>query len=919
MASFSIRNAVKLALGAGMAAAMTAPAAVAQDEEGARELDRVQVTGSRISRAQMEGATPVLTIDREDIDATGFQSIADVLRNTSFNVFGSFREDSGTTAQSQATLSLRGIGSNRTLVLLNGRRMPGSPVLDGQAANLNVIPFAAVERIEILSDGASAIYGSDAIGGVVNIILREDYEGVEMTVRAGISDREGGDDRGISIVGGVSGPRGNISYAVEREERDIIFARDRDYMRATFGDGEDFRTTTGLSQAARTIVRGDTYQYQSMVGDDDDCSIYGPGHAPGVWIDSAFPGDTNCLYDYTQQIAETADLDRTSLFMDANYDINDDHSIFTRMMHSRVESFGRYAPAAGAFGWTSETLPETTLDDGTVLRELRGPDANLVDPISGAPTVDSVLFRFDNTGPARDSWQNNYMTDIQVGFTGFFGNTEYETGFQRNLYDMHEWGTGYVNIMGLQRAGDLGWDPRDPDQEQEAYAPLVDAMKENANRRSQMIYDRFDVGAQFDGPMVGAAPMVFFVGGEYRQERYTDFTQAQAEAGMILGTAGGSSAGERDVSAVFAEVALPLTDTFEMDFALRYDDYSDFGDNVSGKLSARWQPNNSFILRGSYGEGFRAPTLDQMYQAPSQSFAFARDFTACMGGTISEVQDDPTFADDLATCLAQPVQQHETFFGANENLEAETSSQFSVGTVFDFSEMLGQDLTMSLDYYWIEIDNVLTGVSAQDVMWLQFLERIDEAEGVEYNASPTEPHVALPTNFESFETSGIDLNLRYGHDLGNLGRLSFETNLSYVLDYQSRFTLVSETQDYTDLTLNEYRIDGTLGWTIGDHAINWHTYYIPGYCHSTTLDMDTLGDGSLQARCTTDADGDREIGGWSHHTVQYSYNTPLNSTVSLGISNVTDKNPQLDRNNEFDKSLYPFVGRQYLVRYTQRF
>jgi iron complex outermembrane receptor protein len=173
-----------------------------------RELERVRVTGTRITRTMVEGATPVLTIDREDIDATGFQSIADVLRNTSFNVFGSFVERSGTTFQSQANLSLRGLGSNRTLVLVNGRRLPGSPVMDGSAQNLNTLPFAAVERIEILSDGASAIYGSDAIGGVVNIILRDDYEGGEITVRANISDREGGDEQGVSFVGGVSGPRG---------------------------------------------------------------------------------------------------------------------------------------------------------------------------------------------------------------------------------------------------------------------------------------------------------------------------------------------------------------------------------------------------------------------------------------------------------------------------------------------------------------------------------------------------------------------------------------------------------------------------------------------------------------------------------------------------------------------------------------
>src|SRR5690606_746882 len=190
-------TALRLAMGSGLAAALiTMPAVSAAQEEDAAELERVQVTGSRISRLDIEGATPVVTITREDLDNSGFQSVADYLRSNSFNSFGSFRESSGNSWQGQATLSLRGVGANRTLILVNGKRIPGSPVTNGQIQNLNTIPFAAVEKVEILSDGASAIYGSDAIGGVVNIILREDFEGGEITVRGTEPDREGGGERG---------------------------------------------------------------------------------------------------------------------------------------------------------------------------------------------------------------------------------------------------------------------------------------------------------------------------------------------------------------------------------------------------------------------------------------------------------------------------------------------------------------------------------------------------------------------------------------------------------------------------------------------------------------------------------------------------------------------------------------------------
>ncbi|HET8819569.1 MAG TPA: TonB-dependent receptor plug domain-containing protein, partial [Xanthomonadaceae bacterium] len=191
-------SAIQVALFVG-AASLVSGNALAQDdeeedtEEEATTLDRIQVTGSRLSRADIEGAVPVIVIDREQIDASGDVSVADVLRDSTFASFGNFRPQSGSSAQSLATINLRGLGSGRTLVLIDGRRAPTNPMSASSGTDVNAIPLAAVERIEILSDGASAIYGSDAIGGVVNIILRKDFNGVEM--RYGIQQTEvkGGD------------------------------------------------------------------------------------------------------------------------------------------------------------------------------------------------------------------------------------------------------------------------------------------------------------------------------------------------------------------------------------------------------------------------------------------------------------------------------------------------------------------------------------------------------------------------------------------------------------------------------------------------------------------------------------------------------------------------------------------------------
>ena len=207
--SASIQRAL-LAMAAVSAGALATTSAFAQEsEDAAATLDTIEVTGSRLKRADIEGAVPVVVIDRADIDASGDVSVADVLRDSTFASFGNFKPQSGSSAQSFAEIDLRGLGSNRTLVLVDGRRAPKAPFV-GSASDVNSIPLAAVERIEILTDGASAIYGSDAIGGVVNIITRKDYNGAEFTYGFSNPSYEGGETEEGSVIFGTSGDRGRL-------------------------------------------------------------------------------------------------------------------------------------------------------------------------------------------------------------------------------------------------------------------------------------------------------------------------------------------------------------------------------------------------------------------------------------------------------------------------------------------------------------------------------------------------------------------------------------------------------------------------------------------------------------------------------------------------------------------------------------
>ncbi len=329
-----LRNAVHVALTAGVAT--TGGIAYAADDVA--QQDKITVTGSRIQRVDIEGPAPVTVISRDDIDASGDISVAEVLRGSTFNSFGSFKPSSGSSAQSQAVVSLRGLGSGRTLVLLDGRRVANAPAFSGTGQNLNTLPLAAVERIEILRDSASAIYGSDAIGGVINVILRKDYEGLNVRAGVGRPTREGGDEATGSLVGGISSARGNLIFSLEHDEQGMIFNGDREFSKvgtSAFGFlGSYFAYGPAAGESLGTFP-------------DARCPDRGPGGTPAfdgsAFQDSDVSGSL-CRFNYARTSANEASIRKDSLFINGTFEVSDDTQFFARTTFTRTNSFGRYAP-----------------------------------------------------------------------------------------------------------------------------------------------------------------------------------------------------------------------------------------------------------------------------------------------------------------------------------------------------------------------------------------------------------------------------------------------------------------------------------------------------------------------------------------------------------------------------------------------
>ena len=534
-----IKKAVRTALLASATAALTIPAAYAADEEGAEE-DRVVVTGSRLKRSDVEGALPITVIDREQIEQSGESNAADFLRNLTFNSVGSFRPQSGSSAQGTASISLRGIGSGRTLVLIDGRRLPKSGST-GSNQDLNVIPLGAIERIEILSDGASAIYGSDAIGGVVNVITRSDFEGAEISLgRQTVSIPEtGGDREQGSIVFGTSGEKSKMIGGISWNDRDIIFARHLPW------------NNRGASVYGNSYTPGAFFTWTTIPG---ACDFPGTGFYEVPNGSAVNATQTRCAFDFTGTSADEASIKNKGLFLKGSYEINDDWGVYMDTRVTRTESFGRYAPVPDS-SYFSTSLSPTSPNNPT------NPLSPVFDTTSGlAPQTVDWWHRFDALGN-RDGNVTNNMTDVLVGATGVVGDVELDFGLRRTDNRTNDVGTNYLLRSAAVTAIESGdyslLDPYSVDED------VLNSLRITIYRDSVFDQEEAYGTAQFDLFELAGGTSRMLVGAEYRKEIYSDQYDPQSEAGQVGGSAGNSAAGDRNVKALAAEAIFPVRDNVE--------------------------------------------------------------------------------------------------------------------------------------------------------------------------------------------------------------------------------------------------------------------------------------------------------------------------------------------------------------------
>jgi iron complex outermembrane receptor protein len=712
---------VLLALGGAVVA--TSMPAVAQDAQ------RVEITGSRIKRAAAEGSLPVTVIQREELESSGAVTVAEFMRNSTFTSFGNFRPQSGSSAQGFSEVNLRGLGSRRTLVLVDGRRVAKDPQV-GDAVDIASIPMAAVERVEILTDGASAVYGSDAIGGVINFILRKDFEGGVINIGETDTSIKGGDRTDASAIFGVIGDKGRILMGASSASRDIVFQRDYPWgiPRGASSFSNNFFTGAGA--------------FLEAVGGEATCNGIDGGNL------FYFSGG-RCRYDFTGTAADEAAVRSKSVFARGEVNINDDWTAYMNASVSRQTTFGRYAPVPGT----------VTIKAGTPAYDLLSDDAKA--RLAGE---DAALWHRFAAGGNRDTSTDRNLYDVGIGVQGSVMGFDVDLGMRRTVSKYYEIGRGFVVETLARQAIEAGdYDILDPF----GADPLVIAsFTATTGRDGTWDQKEWYANATREIFKMGGGSATLYVGVDGRTEKYADIYDSLSEGGVVLGSSGNSAGGDRDVYAVSAELLLPITRQLEATVAARYEDYSDYGSDFSPKVSLRFQALPNLTLRASYGEGFAAPTLPQLTQKPAFSADSVVDERHCLAdGNSPEV------------CADNPSFQINGLVISNPELGSEKSKQWSLGAAWDVTP----SLSLVADLWSIKIDDTIVNVLAQDI--------VNRDNGTD--SLPIPPGLGITrdatglitqvvrgaTNEGTYDLLGVDLSAIYQHRWAGIG--AFEHTVRY--------------------------------------------------------------------------------------------------------------------------------------------
>jgi iron complex outermembrane receptor protein len=760
----------------GSTAALGALPVRAQEAAPPPAVQRVEITGSSIRRTDSETPSPVQVITAEELRQTGFTSIQDVLHNITANGQGTLSQGFATAFASGASgVSLRGLTVGATLVLIDGHRVAPYPIGDdGQRSFVDIssIPFDAVERIEVLKDGASAVYGSDAIAGVVNVILKRSYTGTTLNADIGVSGHGDGTTRHASAIWGTGDmdKDGHNTYlAAEWRNQDQIRYSDRGgwFTHTDYTSQGGYDTTPGVPVPA--VNGGLPFSSTGYVTDPDGNIL---GFMPGCDLTKFNAGQ--CAYhDHWSQIQPATTnvnlLWRTAIRFAPTWQVKLDGTYFISKAEqvtgpSTTFPTGYQGITSGP-GVTPTVLP--ALDPTSI------PATNPSFPTGTGASSGQLYYTFLDLGPTVTATESR-TTRLSGDIAGQAGAWDLDTAFGFSQVRLMIRGYGYVDPANLQEALDRTTDPylvggpNSPD----VLSFIAPTLSTDDVSKLYFVH----LGAGRDLTNLAGGPLQIAFGADYVHRSQDATAPAPVEQGLVPNFSNNFTIGTQDVRSVYGELAAPVTKTLELDLQARWDDYNLSGSRLSPKAGFKWTPTQVFALRGTYSRGFRAPNPAENGVAGQTYFTGAEnDPVLCADG-------NPTTPGNFPTQCAVAVGTIQT---TNAALKPELSKSWTFGTVLEPTK----GLSATLDLYAIELDHQIVPNSNRTTVRGSNLTPIPQvqADGTTKLVVPPVAPIAYFTNdyinADTTSTSGVDLELDAKQRLGNYGEWNSDFTLSYMWKY----------------------------------------------------------------------------------------------------------------------------------------
>jgi len=997
MNSNLVSKAVRYALVAGAATALAAPAVFAQDaaqsssnqnqNPNTAQLGKIEVTGTRIKRTDVETAQPVTIITQKQIQASGLTSIGDVLQsltqsgnaiNTAFNNGGNGSEN----------IDLRFLGSQRLLVLVNGRRwIPG---LNG-TVDLNQIPVSVIDHVEVLQDGASAIYGSDAIAGVVNIITIKNYNGAEAHAYMGMYDghNDGGGWDGkvqeYDFTIGSSGDRGGVVMNASYVNQSPVWAGQRTLSKEpVLGEGPS--TGSSASPSGRFLLVGSHYAGQSF--GNATCSPYNPaGHSYGTCdMTLITPGQTSQPspignfrnftnpdhFNFAPDNYFVTPNERTGLYVQGHYNLTDNVQFTTSVLYNDRVSQQSLAPSPIFIGAAGYTANGKTFGIGAS-NPYNPFGANLpgsfASPCYAAGSCDVLDFsgRRPIEGGNRYFNQNVQTYMFRSGFNGYFnmmgGEWDWDVGYTYGNNYETDVTRGLFNTLNLAQALDapgftpcsqspgcvpFNWFGGNPSitPAMLAYTQYEDhAVTENTMR---------DYTANITGDLaqLPAGPLAVALGAEYLGYNGFQHPDATTSSGNTTGNVTQPTDGGQWTHAEYVEFNIPLVSdvpfmkSLSLDIANRWSQFKWAGGeptspnygaqhsaNAStGRAALRWQATDQLLLRGSWSQGFRVPSLSELYLGDSQNFPSAQDPCAPSPGSLPAGAPLPPGCN--GSQHKQPNSQIQSTIGGNPSLTPEKAISREVGFVYNPDWFPGFDF--SADYYHIELTNEVSAISVQTILngcYLQgnqhYCQDITMAGNVISNIKDTN------LNIGGVSTDGIDISTHYKFPSTAIGDFKLGLDWTFLRSFVQTIPNSSSTTGFSSTELGgtttsfggfpRQRANLSLDWNYGNLSASWMMQYIHSMtegCSTTTI-ADGYCSDPTGIYSPTGGTGVNYLGGTVYNDVQATYHVDSwNSDLSFGIRNVLDKKPPAALSafaNSFLPSLYRVPGRFFYAQVEVKF